>query len=214
MGDEQQRRAAVDEELLHPLHRFHVEVIGGFVEQQDVGLGDQRAGQQRLALAATRGRRKRRIGVEGQVHEHRLHPRVHLPGVGRVERVVRAVEFAQRGVAVVGAEVVTDLVIARQQAAQFAESGGHHVVRGAVDVARNFLFEPRHRDSRLPHHLALVGKQRAVEQLHERALSRTVAPQQADAFAALDRKAGVIEHRRSAEGDGDVLDAQQCHVER
>ena len=52
---------------------------------------------------------------------------------------------------------------------------------------------------------------RAVEQLHHGALPRPIAAEQADAFAALDREARVIEHQRPAEGDPHVLHPQQRH---
>ena len=79
-----------------------VEVVGRLVEQQHVGLPHERAREQRLALAPARRGGERRVGVEAEVLEHRLDARLHLPRVGGVERVMQAVELAQRGVARVG----------------------------------------------------------------------------------------------------------------
>ena len=57
----------------------------------------------------------------------------------------------------------------------------------------------------------LSGAMRAVEQLHDRALPRAVAPEQTDALAALDREARAVEDGRPSERDGHVLHAQQRH---
>ena len=50
--DEQQRPAVAEQELLEPADGVDVEVVRRLVEQQDVGLADQRLGQQRAALHA------------------------------------------------------------------------------------------------------------------------------------------------------------------
>ena len=213
MRHEHQRGAAVNQELLHPLHGVHIEVVGGLVEQQDIGLGHQRAREQCLAFASARGRGERCVGVEPQVLEHRLHARVQLPGVRAVERVVQAVEFAHgagAGVRAFGVctDVVRGLMVAGEQAPQISEPCGDHVVRGSVDVARDFLFQARHGDAGLAHDVAGVGEQRPVEQFHDGALAGAIASQQADAFTAFHGKAGAVEHRGSAKGDGDVFQAE------
>jgi hypothetical protein len=58
------------EELLQPVHRLGVQVVGGFVEQQHVGLGQQQAAQRHAALFAAGeqadlgvpGRQAQRVG--------------------------------------------------------------------------------------------------------------------------------------------------------
>lgn len=41
VGHEDQRPLVIHEEIFQPFHRLDVEVVGRFVEQQDVGPGDQ-----------------------------------------------------------------------------------------------------------------------------------------------------------------------------
>ena len=43
MGDEHDRRVQAGQRLLEPLERLDVEVVGRLVEQQQVGLGGERA---------------------------------------------------------------------------------------------------------------------------------------------------------------------------
>ena len=210
---EQERHAAPDEEVLHPLDGGDVEMVGGLVEQQQVGLAHEGAGQQRLALAPARGGGKRSIGVEAEVQQHRLHLVVHVPGARGVQRAVQPVEFAQRGVAGVRLHPVARLVIAREEPPGFAQARRHHVEDGALEAVGYLLLQSRNGDPRLPRDAAAVRHERAVQQLHQRALAGAVPAQEAHAFASLDREAGRIEHRRTAKRDGDILHSQQGHGE-
>jgi hypothetical protein len=153
-------------------------------------------------------------GVEREVAEHRLDARVHLPRAGRVERVVQPVELAQRRVRVLDGHAVARLVVAGEQPPGVAEPRGDDVERRARARRRDVLLEPRDGRPALAHHLARVGRARAVEQLHERALAGAVAAEQADALAALDGQRRAVEHGRAAEGDGDVLETEECHAAR
>jgi hypothetical protein len=47
-----QRFASVDQKVLQPLDRAQVEVIGGLIEQEHIGIANEGARKQRLALAA------------------------------------------------------------------------------------------------------------------------------------------------------------------
>ena len=52
MGDRDDGPRIALQELLQPLDRFGVQVVGGFVQQQHVGLGQQQAAQRHAALLA------------------------------------------------------------------------------------------------------------------------------------------------------------------
>jgi len=209
---EQQRRATIDEERFHPLDRIDVEVVGGFVEQQDVGLPHEGAGQQRLAFATARRRRERGVCIEAQMLEHRLHARLNLPCISRIERVMQPVQFTQRRVTGIGGHAMTCLVILREERTRRTQPRRHDLKDRAVHVARNVLLEPRHGHAARPHHLARVRRDRAVQQLHERALARAISAQQTHAFAALDAECRRVEHRRTAKSHAHILQTQQRHL--
>ncbi len=74
VGDQDDGGVEVDQVALQPLQRGDVEMVGGLVEQQQVGLGGQRPGQRgagqlaagegrELALAPARGRSRGRAGL-------------------------------------------------------------------------------------------------------------------------------------------------------
>ncbi|KAG1167971.1 hypothetical protein G6F35_017566 [Rhizopus arrhizus] len=52
MGDEHHAAAPALQERFEPIDGFDVEVVGRFVQQQHVGAGHQRTGQQHAALHA------------------------------------------------------------------------------------------------------------------------------------------------------------------
>ena len=78
-------------------------MVGGLVQQNHVGFAHQRTRQQRLTGAPTRGLFNMRLRIERQMLEHRFHANVQLPRIGRIERAMQAVEFAQRSLGVIGA---------------------------------------------------------------------------------------------------------------
>ncbi len=131
---EQQRGAASDQEVLHPLDGIDVEVIGGFVEQEDIGLADEGPREERLPPPATRGLLERELRVEPEVGKHRLDAGLQLPGVGRFEGVVQTVQFPEGGIGRIGTDTVTRLVIPRQQRARLTEAARRDLEDGAFDV--------------------------------------------------------------------------------
>ena len=77
------------QEPLQPVDRLGVEVVGGFVEEQEVGVAEQEPAERHAPLlAAGQGRD---VGVVGRATE-RVHRDVHValevPGVGRVDPVL------------------------------------------------------------------------------------------------------------------------------
>ena len=67
VGDQHEGAPVVGEEVLQPLDRVDVEVVGGLVEQKEVGIGEQRAGQcDARELAAGEGEEVALEHVAGQ----------------------------------------------------------------------------------------------------------------------------------------------------
>ena len=63
MRDEHDRGVEAGQRLLEPLERLDVEVVGGLVEQQQVGLGGERARERRARQLAAGERRERAVEV-------------------------------------------------------------------------------------------------------------------------------------------------------
>ena len=79
--DEQNGGRAVHEKRLEPCHRLDVQVVGRLVEQEQVGLTDQRARQQHAAPPSARERRGADVGLQAQPRQHGRDTMVALPFV-------------------------------------------------------------------------------------------------------------------------------------
>ena len=90
MGDEHDRARVVGEKRLEPVDRLDVEVVGRLVEQQQVGLADQRARQQHAAPPAARQRVDAGVGRQLEAREHQLHALLEAPAVALLELVLQA----------------------------------------------------------------------------------------------------------------------------
>ena len=54
MGDDENGTGIVGQMMLEPVHAFGVEMVGGLVEQQQVGLAQQELGQRHAAFFTAR----------------------------------------------------------------------------------------------------------------------------------------------------------------
>ena len=78
--------AILGEEGFEPGDRLDVEVIGGLVEQQQIGLADQRARQQHAALPSAGERVDDRVRRQRQPRHHHVGLVMPLPFIVRIER--------------------------------------------------------------------------------------------------------------------------------
>jgi len=78
VGDQDDRAAVRGEELLEPSHRLQIEVVGGLVEEQHVGVAQQEPGEGH-ALAPAAAQRRQRAGHLGLGEAE---PAEHLLGAG------------------------------------------------------------------------------------------------------------------------------------
>ena len=130
------------QELLEPLHRFGVQVVGRLVEQQQVGSGQQQLAQRDPAPLAAREDRDR--GVAGRAAQ-RVHGLVDLgvqvPGAGVVEVLLEGAHLLHQRVGVVGRHQLGDLVVPRQLRVDPAERLLDVLQHGLALVQVRFLHE-------------------------------------------------------------------------
>ena len=176
VGHEDERPAEPEQVILEPADRLDVEVVRRLVEQQGVGLADQRSGEQDPALHPRGERLERGVGVD-------LHPR----------------------------EDAVDRVVGGVPAVVLVEPGGHLFEDRSAPALGDLLDQPGDPDPLGADHLALVGREVAVEELQERRLPGTIPADQADPLAALDLPVDLVEQRRPAERDAHASHADQRH---
>ena len=110
VGDGEDGAGVGRQELLQPLDTLGVQVVGGLVEQQQVGLGQQQPAQ-RDPAALTTGEHAD-VGVAGRAAQ-RVHGLVDLgveiPGVGVVELLLQLAHLGEQLVGVLGLHLGEDL---------------------------------------------------------------------------------------------------------
>ena len=92
MRDDDQRTVEVGQEALEPLEALAVEVVRRLVEQQHLGVAEQRRGQQRPGLLASGQALERRVArqvLDGQAPAGLLGPGLRGPAAGRLDALER-----------------------------------------------------------------------------------------------------------------------------
>ena len=124
--------------VFQPVHRFSIEMVGRFVEQQKIRLRQQQLGEGHAAALTTRQLAHIRIRRRAAQGIHRLlHLRVQVPQVLRVDHILQ-----------LGGLVGVLVGIVHHQGVVFVENGllgghaFHHVLENIlVRVEMRFLFE-------------------------------------------------------------------------
>jgi len=201
------------EERLQPLHGEGVQVIGRLVQEQQVGAGDEQAGQGD-AHAPAAGER-----AAGALHLGlgEAQPGQHLAGLGLpavaaqgLEAVVQVAVVVGQPLGVLGGvgHAVLQVAQARLEAGQLGVAGeglGQH--RG-VAASGGLLPEGADADAPLAAHGAVLGGLLARDQVQEGALAPAVGADHADAVAGVDHQGHPGEQRLAAHAPGYVLDGQ------
>ena len=197
VGDGDDRAVVVAQEALEPRHRLGVEVVGGLVEQQQVGAGQQQPAQRHPAALAARERGD--LGVAGRepqgVHGD-LDGALQVPGAGgldlRLEVGLAGAELLVVGVGVGPAG--HDLVVFGEQRRHLADAV-HHValdVLGGVEL--RLLLEHAHREPGSQPGLAGVAVVDARHDPQQRRLAGPVGPEHADLGARVEGQGDVLQH--------------------
>ncbi len=200
MGDEDHAAAEVLQELFQPGDGLDVQVVGGFVQQQQVGRRDERLGQQHAPLHAARQRRE--LGVLGQVElaDDLFDALFDRPAVAGLDAGLHGAQLVHVDVHA----VVQHVVVAGQVGAQLAQAHGHHVEDAAAEVLGHLLRQAG--DAAFAGKHAVVGHELARQQPQQGGFTGAVAADDANALVALDRQVHGIEQERAADAVVDALE--------
>jgi hypothetical protein len=200
VGDGHHAALEVDQQLLQPLDRVQVQVVGGFVEQQDIGLAHQRLGECDAFAGSAGQRADLRLWIQMQAMQGLLDALLPVPAVLRLNRALQ------------GIEVALTVRVLFDQLDQSLEACAHRSEHGVVRVQQRFLGDKRQAHALLELDHSVVRFLHASQDLEQRGLSRAVASDEADALATLQREAGLVEKCHVAEGQMGVNECDQCHV--
>lgn len=200
MADDDHGAAIGFQEILQPERGFEIEMVRWFVEQQQVGVGEEQRSERHAHFPAARiavERTPLHFVVEAEAHED-------AGGAGRrgigVDRRQPLIDMAQ-------AIGVFGMLRLRHQFGAFLVGLQHGVERGR-GARWGFLRDIA--QPRVAGHVArpLIRVELADHHLHQRGLARAVAADEADTAARRQRGGSAIENGAAAQAHGDGIQVQ------
>ena len=205
MGDDDHRRVVLVQNILQPADRVDVEVVRRLVEQQHVGIREQRLREQHAQLPARRDIAHRTVVILDRDAD--AEQQFACAGLGRVAAVLGEFGLELGGVHVVvvrRVRVRIDRIALGHRGPHFGVAHHDDVEHPHVFVGELVLTQFAEANVRLEHDGARTLLQVAAENLHERRLAAAVRADEtvAVAFAELDRD--ILEQGLRPELHGDI----------
>jgi hypothetical protein len=177
-------------------------VVGGFVQQQQLGFGHQGTRQGHALFGAAR--KLGHAGLRRQVQALQGFFDALLPGPA-----AQGFQAGLQGVEVFAGCVGLEAVA---QGARLRHTFGHGFKHGGGLGKAGFLRHVHTPQAALQLQLAVIGQLQARQDLQQRRLARAVAADEGHALAGFQRQAGAVEQGHVAVGEVGVLKGQQCHA--
>ena len=191
------------QELLQPQDRLGVQVVGGLVEQQQIGSLEQQLAQRHTAALAAGAHRDRGVRIRALQRVHRLFElRVQIPAVRGVDLgLQRAHLLHQRvEVRVRVRHLLADLVEAGDLLGDLAERHLDVLADGLGVVQRRLLLQDADREARGQVCLAVRDVLDAGHDLEQRGLAHAVRAHHADLGAGQEAQRHVVKDHAVAVG--------------
>ena len=206
MGDEQQTAFPLQQGFLQPIDGFDIEVVGRFVEQKNIRLRHQSAGQQDPPLHAAGKGGEIQLGIQTHALQCGTDLLLQIPAAGGLDAPLH---FGQR--IAIEFSGMAEMVVKRQIIAQSAQPGGDHIENRTVQAVRDFLLEPCDFKTFFTHDTAVIGLQLAGDELQQSRFTGTVAADQGDALTLVQAQADLFQQQRAADAEIEVVEAEQRH---
>ena len=203
---------------LQPLDAIGIEVVGGFIEQQEVGFGHQRRRQgQPLAVAPREVAHPAAHIPHPQPLQHLADLLLQAPGLALIHAAVEAAQLGQQGavVAAMGMGLGQGLAhgrIAAQQLHLFAAAGKHLVEHGALWIQLRFLAHQHHAAARQHPPLTGTGGLQARQHLQQGAFAGAVGANQPQPLPLAHVQIQVFKQGADAVILADTHQADQTHA--
>ncbi len=217
VADDQHGALQVLDPLLDPLDADEVEVVRRFVEQQQVGAGDEHAREGDAALLAARergGLALPELRAQADAREHDLDVALGIPVRDGLELLVQALLLGQQ-------PLELDALGRRDALVHELELAAHgtQLLQAGLDEAAHA--DPGRELGPLRHvaqaralaqgHGAPVGLFEALDHAQERGLAAAVAADETDLLAGVDAQARAAQHLLRAEVLLESVEVQQGH---
>ena len=195
MRDRDECALESNQHFLQPLDGVKIQVVGWFVQQQNVRLGYQCLRQGHALLSPSGERADHRVSVKVQTVQRFSDPLLPIPAMLRFNGALQLVKVAN----------TFAVLIDQGDDACNARARGYE--DGRVRVEYRLLGDVSKTQILLQLEDAVVGFFEPCQNLQQGRLARSVATDQADSFAGFKRKVGVIQQRDVTESE---LGVQKC----
>ncbi len=195
MRDEQHRADKIVQQPFQPFDGFEIQMVGRFVEDQHIRL-DHQCLRQRHALALPAGHvADAFVGVQIQPRDRGLDARLHRPAVLRLELGLQVLHFFQQRfhVRIRFGQLMGNMMVIAEQRMQIAQALRHRIEYRVVGIQHRFLADVANPGGRRAPHQPVIEVPLPGQHAHHARLAAAVAPDQADAFALIELKVGVVE---------------------
>ena len=198
MADDDHRPRIIRQMILEPQCAFEIEIVGGLVQQQQIGRRKQRRRQRDAHTPAARelrtgsgligGGESEAAQNRGGAGRRRMRVDVHEPGldVGNARMIVRGLGFGQQRIAL--------------------EIGLQHDIDQAFRAVGRFLRETANTPARRDRDRAALGRQLASDRMEQRRFADAVAADKTHACARHDLNRAVVDQKPSGDPDRNVGD--------
>jgi hypothetical protein len=144
------------------------------------------------------------------MREHRLHPLLHLPAVGRVQLLLQAAHAAGELLVLRRVrEGMRDRVPVVQQPRDLRQATGNHVLDVQVEILVDVLREGGDAHSRAHPQPPRVRRCKSPHQPQEGGFTGAVASHDAHPFARLDLQRSVVEQGQRAKSETHVIKTKE-----
>jgi len=206
--NEQHGALEILQRFFEPGNCTDVQVVGRFVEQQQIGFGNQSLSQQDATTPAAGQFGEGLVGWQLQTAQRAVDQLLQTPAVTGFEVVLDVHQFVQVGV---GDDVLAQVVILREQLADTVQAFGHHVEHGPLVGYRQLLRQFANLEAGCAPNGAVIGLLVALDELHHAGLASAIAADDAHPLTTGDLPGHLVQQRHSAESKGHIAEFEQGH---
>lgn len=208
MGDEQHRALEFLQCFFKPGDRADVEVVGRFVEHQQIRLGHQGLGQQHATTPAAGQFGEGLVGRQLQTAECAVDQLLQSPAVTGFEVRLHVHQLVE---VFGGDDVLAEVVILSEQLAHAIQAFGNDVEYGTAVSDRQLLGQLANLQARRTPDIAVIGHLDALDELQHAGFASAVAADDADPLTTGDLPGHLVQQRHGAERKGHIAEFEQGH---
>ena len=216
MGDQHQGSRKALQVALQPLHPIGIEVVGGFIQQQQVRGGHQGCRQGHPAPVAAGEFADAAVQiVDAEPFQHLPTLLLQAPGVAGLHRLMQAIELGQQLVIFRGGrQGLAELLMALQQHHPFAATGEHLLKDRELWIQRRFLIQEHHAGFRGAAPFPLIEGFPSGQHPQQGAFAGAVGADQAEAIPFAHVQVQIGEQGAQAEVLAGTHQADKAHDAR